>query len=240
MCVFARDMVDNLIGAWKPQKWEEESDRIADEESKWGYDVEKSTEENQYEPLIVTYLKPIFANPNETVGPRTTPVKMVQENVGHLLNHEQCTAFLKRTYPFKTFTPAEIRRCYNVLLVVTRKATQIDGMTAKRLDVCFEHYYTNHGSFTQSRCNLLLMIFGANMPLFVCYDIDNDEASGWPEGRNAKSEWPSFTLKELLEDDEKYNVFRSIWDAVPDFEQTYCQLRAVFPKDVIEVIVKFL
>ena len=223
-------------------KWEHESERIAEEESKWNDGDENN---DQYEPVIITYLK----SPFNSLG-KDPPVTVVREDVGYLLNLRSCENYLQITYPYKKFTSQDIQRCYDIFLLALQKTTHVERMTENRTDICYNKYYINSGTFRESRKSVLKVMFRSSLLLFCCYDVDDDVDDDddcidktWPHSRGSTiTEFPSFTLKELLENDEKYKIFRQFWNGLPDFVSSYKIFRNYFhlPHDVINLIMKFL
>lgn len=242
--------------AFKPQDWERISNEIAREEAEWAEenlsdnsngaaDLEIDELDDFVQPVIdIAYLKPIFANPRNTWGPQNTRVEIRFEDIGDVLNLQTCHAYLKKTYPQRRFSKPEIQRCFDIFLAAIRKTTHVEGMTDLRMDVCYNHYYKHYGTFVFSRHNQLEYMFNSQLALFACYDINTQTENGWKAWPNERGSltkvWQCFTLKELIENDEKYELFRQFWDNLPDFQQTYDTLREYFPKDIIQLIINHL
>jgi hypothetical protein len=218
--------------------WITESNKIAIEESKWkDEDIiheDLTYEDGKLDDFIAIYLKPIFLNPKSTMGSPDTKIEIISESVGDLMSMKNCHEYLKMTYPLKTFTNRDVKRCYNIISLAIRKTNHVEAMTDHCTDVCWIHYYTNHGTFTYSRRKELEYIFKAKLLLFPCYDVDQEFFVG---SCPIHKERPSFTLKELMEDDIKCRTFYNFWSNAGDFEPTYHILRALFPKEIVIKIV---
>lgn len=177
------------------------------------------------ENFKITYLKHCSKN-----FERNPEVKVVTENVGNLLNLKKCSLYLQLWY--EDYTSVEhVFRCYNIFKLVTQKGTSVEYMgdeKEEQIDFYRESYWEKSGTFRISRKNYLKQLFSNINSKFVCYDIDEE---------NDRNKWRSFTLLQLLTNDEHYSYFYKYWSNLEDYETIRNILLKVIPnKDVVDKI----
>lgn len=168
------------------------------------------------------------------------PLIVKRENLGDMLSLKRCAEYLHKRFPQKTFTHTDVQRCYHIFLLSIKKETHVEFMDDNRTDVCFEDYYLEPGLFSCARRDDLKYMFKAKKLIFACYNIndqDNDDykcSVNWDiDKKKRDTQYPSFTLKELLQHDWAYEIFCKFWENVRDHEQIRALLYPL-PKDVID------
>jgi len=200
------------------------------------------------EDLTVTYLSYVAKTPRHFLAwsdPCKThgdPLIVQRESIGDILSLKRCAAYLHDCFPRKTFTAADVQRCYHIFCLGAKKATHVECMDENRTDVCFEDYYLEPGLFPITRRSELKWMFQAKKLVFVCYNVDDQDHDDWEcsaewhiEQKQADTKYSSFTLKELLQHDWAYQIFCNVWENVRDHEQIRALLHPL-PKDIIDYI----
>lgn len=169
--------------------------------------------------------------------------KVVTEALGDLICPYRCSLYLHATFAPRVFTTEEVNRCVDIYRLVLRKATDYEHMNDARLDVYWNQPYPK-GSYYGKVCRRRRVIADSMLymrkVLLPCYDIDRQEEDGWEEG---SENYPAFTLKELIEDDAKYQQFLAFWTNAQGFEDTCAAIRTAcpsLPRDVINHILTIL
>lgn len=164
--------------------------------------------------------------------------RIVSPKMGAALSLQRCSHWLSFKYPNKLFTIFEVQRCYEILCLVLKKANHIECMSDTRTDVCWDNHDTylirDYLTFTTGRFTSLKLILEAEQAVFMCYDVNRQEEPEWSPDN---PDYPYFTLKHLLENDESYKIFQNFWETIPTFEQVEQVLLKFFPRDIVHCII---
>lgn len=164
---------------------------------------------------------------------------VIREALGDLVCHYRCALYLHATFAPRMFSVAEVDRCVHIYRLVLRKATDYEHINDAKVDVYWNQPYPkgcNYGTSMRSRRVIARSLLYMPKVRIPCYDVDRQEEEGWSD---ANVNYPAFTLKELLEDDTKYEVFLHFWNSVPGFEDVFQALRDVcpqLPRDIVHMI----
>lgn len=192
--------------------------------------------------VVITYLcgvQPFGHRSPDRVHPG---LSVVREPIGDKLSMKQCAEYLHWCFPHKTFSHKHVARCYDILLLVIKKATHVECMDDNRTDVCFEDWFLEAGVFTVKRRRELKYMFASKRLTFACYNVNDQDNEDWHDmarqdiDQQRGSKYPTFTMKQLLEHDWAYEIFCEFWEKVRDHEETRKVLQPFFPKDIIDVI----
>ncbi len=200
------------------------------------------------EDFTVTYLVPIEEKRKDFLM-NDFPLTVKTEKIGDKLNLRNCALYLHIKFPNKLFSDEEIQKCYSVLSLTLRHCTYYDVMNDYTTEYGYEDFHLNHGVFTRTRCDIVETIYKYEISRFFCYNLSKQDEKGYKNLCNSDltlkeklenitfMKYPFFTLRELLECDEAYNVFYKYWNNLPNYEKTVTTLKEYrLTKDTINFI----
>lgn len=190
---------------------------------------------------------------NSNLFPKSAQEKELQvvtEDLGHILSLRNCSLYLHMTFPNRDFSDAEIRKCFDIFLLIAQKAGGYECINDMRTDFFYDvNKYSIPGLFTIKRKTILEDLFQGRYLIFLSYDPIKQEDKEWIDLNDVKNklehpkilEYPTFSLKELLQCEKSYKIFLDFWANLPDHEQVRDIFRALgLPRDIINYIFKRL
>lgn len=201
----------------------------------WVIDAEAQLQQKKFRSKLISIGTSALAawppgNPNDLIISYVKGDKVTSLKFGTVLSLHRCAHWLSYKYPNKIFTIHETQRCYDILSLCLKKTNHVETMFNEQVDVCwdgFADHERDYLTFQMGRFTALKLMLEAEPLLFVCYDI-NDEFQVLPQH--------SFTLKQLLENDESYRIFKDFWESIPSFGQLETVLLKYFPRDIVHRI----
>lgn len=202
----------------------------------------------------ITYLSPNFAKKfsygEQDLLKGKISLKVITEELGDLLSLRRCSMYLHFMFPDEDFSDNNIKRCFEIILIVLNKASHVEQMDTNILDCCYNYWFINHGVMTDKRKDILDLIFSnktINIPL---YNVDEQVNNDWiqttelsfeeklsyissndnnPDQDQSHLKYMTFTLKEMLECDQAYNLFIERWSKFPSHQEVRDALISAFP-----------
>ena len=146
--------------------------------------------------LVRTLVKPEEAPENSS---------LVSENLTAWFTPKRVIARLIELYPDQTFTEGQIQQCTFVLRTITLHCSFIEMENDSEVLFGYETYYPV-GHFGVKRSKVLQDLLNAPNIRVLCFDLGK------------KDDGPSFTLLELLTNEDSYEQFMAFWDMLPSYE----------------------
>lgn len=149
----------------------------------------------------------VYRHVQSLVKPEEAPENslLVSENLTDWFTPKRMIARLIELYPDRTFTDEQVRQCTYVLRVITLDGTFIEMENDSEVLFGFETYYPA-GHFRIKRSKVLQDLLNAPDIRILCFDLGK------------MNDGPSFTLLELLTNEEAYEKFMAFWDMLPSYE----------------------
>ena len=173
--------------------------------------------------FVVTYLEPIDKNNcYQTKSPR---VVVCHEKLGNVVSYYKCDAYLRLHFD-DLVSDKNVARCCNILKIICKKVMEAEEMGDKEDHTDFTLINTLRKTVHLNTVgNIINKFFCSVNPRIICYDIEKY----WKGKENS-----SFTLRELLTDEEKYKFFVDYWNSVPDYESVRKVLLKILSKDMVD------
>jgi hypothetical protein len=157
-------------------------------------------------------------------------LKVVTENIGHLLNKKRIYHWLHYKYPDREFTEKEINRSFDIISLLMRKCDGFENEDCKIWKFYDDNTLYLNYSICENKRSEILHYFLSAPEAHILYTE--------PKTRKEKH----FLFIDLLNDDAKYQIFKDYYSQVPDYETGRAYLKKKFnlPKDILDLIATYL
>lgn len=138
----------------------------------------------------------------------------------NVVNRKRCAVYLYHMFPHRDFSIDQVERCFSIMRLVTRKMTAAYPLGGSQV-----HIQHRHECFSLPQ-SLESMVFGIFQRQHILIQLSSDEDD-------------LCSLKEVIEEDEKYQRFCDEWNNFISFDCLFRALQSSLPTELVHKVASF-